>query len=436
MGLIRKIRSSLFLKILLVFSTALVMMIVFIATAHRLMFKPPRRFESILTGSVAYARLISRDLGNPPSLERARDLSQRLHLHILYKSPAGGWSTHGGMEDIPKDEMVNLEGMGDASAGFTPQGLCALIPLENGELLFLLRPRRKGFLHQVEMLKLYVSGLAVLLIVGIWFIIQALLKPIRTLSEGMGKLGAGNIGYRMESRRRDELGELIRSFNRMSDRIVEMIRSRDRMLMDVSHEMRSPLTRIKLALEFLEAGDPRQAILEDVEDVERMITAILETERLESHHGGLRRETLVLRNEIDRITADMKERPPGIKTGDVPPRLVVSADAERLRILIRNILDNAMRHSAESSRPVEVSAAGKDGKVVLKIRDYGVGMDSEALRHIFEPFYRADRSRSKQTGGYGLGMNMCWKIMQAHGGTIQVDSQPGLGTTVSVHFPA
>jgi len=436
MGLIRRIRASLFLKILLIFAMALVLMIVFIAGAHRLIFKPPVRFESILAHSVSYAELIARDLGNPPALDRARKLSARLHLRIRYESAAGGWSTHPDMEKIAREELVSLDGMGEASAGFTPHGLCARVPVQGGKLFFLLRPWKKGFHHRVNQLILAVSILAVLLILGVWFIIQGLLRPIRTLSEGMGKLGAGEMNYRMSSRRRDELGGLVCSFNRMSERIGEMIRSRDRLLLDVSHEMRSPLTRIKLALEFLEPGEPRQAILEDVEDVERMVTAILETERLENPHGGLQRTAIPLKRITGEVAAALEGRPPGISREGIPENLLVRADDERLRILLRNILDNALRHSAESERPVEVTAKRKEKGVTMKIRDFGSGMDPEALRHIFEPFFRADRSRSKQTGGYGLGMNMCWKIMQAHGGAINVDSHPGQGTTVTLDFPA
>ncbi|HDP94575.1 MAG TPA: HAMP domain-containing histidine kinase [Candidatus Aminicenantes bacterium] len=436
MGLTRRIRSSLFLKILLIFSLALVLMILFIAGAHRLLFKPPMRFESILNHSVTYAQLVARDLGNPPALERAQDLARHLHLQIRYESKGNAWSTHEGMEALARHELVSLKGMGGATAGFTPYGLCARIPVERGNLLFLLRPWKKGFHHRVNQLILSVSVLAVLLIVGIWFLIQALLRPIRTLREGIVKLGSGQMDFRMHSTRQDELGELIRSFNRMSDRIREMIRSRDRLLLDVSHEMRSPLTRIKLALEFLEPGEPRQAILEDVEDVERMITAILESERLENPHGSLQLTSVSLREVVTEVGTALEGRPPGIQWQGVSRDLMVRADVERLRILLRNILDNALRHSSNSTQPVEVSAENQKNGITLLIRDYGCGMAPEELSHIFEPFYRADRSRSKQTGGYGLGMNMCWKIMHAHGGSIHVDSRPGRGTTVTLEFPA
>lgn len=436
MRIIERLRASLFLKILLIFSMALVLMILFIAGAHRLLFKPPMRFESILTHSVTYAQLVARDLGNPPALERAQDLARHLHLQIRYESAGNGWSTHEGMEALARHELVSLKGMGGATAGFTPYGLCARIPVEGGNLLFLLRPWKKGFHHRVNQLILSVSVLAVLLIIGIWFLIQALLRPIRTLREGIVKLGSGQMDFRMQSRRQDELGELIRSFNRMSDRIREMIRSRDRLLLDVSHEMRSPLTRIKLALEFLDPGEPRQTILEDVEDVERMVTAILESERLENPHGSLQLASISLREVITEVGTDLEGRPPGIQWQNIPKEVRVHADAERLHILLRNILDNALRHSSSSDHPVELSAARSETGIRIWIRDFGSGMTPEEVNHIFEPFYRADRSRSKQTGGYGLGMNMCWKIMQAHGGSIHVDSRPGQGTTVTLEFPA
>jgi len=430
-----RLRSSLFSKILVVFALALILIILFIAAAHNLIFKPPRRFESILQGSIAYAGLIARDLGTPPVLERARDLSERLHLQIRFESPSGGWETHPGLAAIAGEKLVPYPGKEGAGAGFTPHGLCVRIPVDNGSLFFLLRPRKKGFMHRVDQLILAVSAFAVLLIVGVWFLIRAQLKPVKTLKEGIAQLSEGHVDHRMDSQRSDELGELVRAFNRMSERIGEMIHARDRLLLDVSHEMRSPLTRIKVAMEFLEPGDAHDAILEDVEEVERMITVILETERLDSPHGQLNLEEMNLRSLVSEIAATYGEEKPGILIRELSPDIRIHADAERVRILLRNLLDNALRHSAESSQPVEIRGEFAQGKPTLRIRDFGSGMNATDLKHIFEPFYRADRSRTKKTGGYGLGMSMCRKIMHAHGGTIHVNSRAGEGTSVILQFP-
>ena len=103
--------------------------------------------------------------------------------------------------------------------------------------------------------------------------------------------------------------------------------------------------------------------------------------------------------------------------------------------MLNNVINNALKYSAKSQKPVEIELEQKDSLTAVHINDFGVGIPPEDLPHIFEPFYRVDKSRSKQTGGYGLGLNLCKTIMEAHNGKIEVDSGPGRGTKVSLYFP-
>ncbi len=114
---------------------------------------------------------------------------------------------------------------------------------------------------------------------------------------------------------------------------------------------------------------------------------------------------------------------------------MLEADEERLKTAFKNILDNALKYSTETSSPVEINIQQKDNSIYITFKDTGTGIDKEHLPYIFEPFYRVDSSRSKKTGGYGLGMSLCKKIIESHEGTITIESMPGEGTTVSVTLP-
>lgn len=111
-------------------------------------------------------------------------------------------------------------------------------------------------------------------------------------------------------------------------------------------------------------------------------------------------------------------------------------DPEQIKVVLKNVLDNAIKYSPKDSQAIRISVADRDGWTVIEIEDSGIGIEPEALTYIWEPFYRADKSRSRDTGGYGLGLSLCKTIIQAHGGTIDVRSIPGKGTTVSLALPA
>ena len=250
------------------------------------------------------------------------------------------------------------------------------------------------------------------------------------------QISKGNLKYQVQVQnwRRDELGKLAELFNAMTTRIREMIRSKEQLLSDVSHELRSPLTRIKVALEFVPEGQTKESIAEDLADVEKMITEILETERLNSDHGKLYLKQTNASEIIKQIALDFQNKSPGIKLASVPEEFFLAIDTARFKTVLKNVLENAIKYSMPESNPVEISIVDEEKSVVIRIKDYGQGIHREELPYIFEPFYRIDKSRSKETGGYGLGMSLCKKIMEAHGGSIEINSELNKGTTVFLRF--
>ena len=258
---------------------------------------------------------------------------------------------------------------------------------------------------------------------------------VKWLEEGVAEIGNGNLDHRIPSRkRRDELGELAVSFNEMAERIKKMIMAKEQLLVDVSHELRSPVTRMRVALEFIPDGEKKESLLEDVAELEAMITELLESEKLNSDHGKLNLETVDLAELLHETIKEFEKRPPGVELLPVSEVMEIEADAERVRVVLKNVMENAIKYSNPDSGAVEIAARTDGNSTVVTIRDSGAGIPKEDLPYIFEPFYRADKSRSRHTGGYGLGMSLCKKIMDAHGGSIGIESAHGEGTTVRLEF--
>ncbi len=267
-------------------------------------------------------------------------------------------------------------------------------------------------------------------------VLRQLLRPLRVLNDGVARLGSGELDVRLPRTTRDEFGRLTDAFNQMAGRVRDMIVSRDQLLIDVSHELRSPLTRMKVTLELLPEDEQRARLAEDVVEMERMVTELLELERLRMPRGiRTAREDLmpILREIAERFQG----RPPGVRVTTAEREVLVDIDGEKVRTVLRNLLDNAAKYSLPDSRPIEIAAAETTDAVVIRVTDDGGGIpDGEAAR-LFEPFYRVDRSRSKDTGGYGLGLSICKRAMEAHGGSIAVERPPppGRGASFVLSFP-
>jgi len=191
---------------------------------------------------------------------------------------------------------------------------------------------------------------------------------------------------------------------------------------------------MKVALALLPEGEKRSRMEADVSEMEAMITGILELERLREGRG-IRAERRDLLAIVRDAAASFQAQHPGVVLTLPTSEVLLELDAERMRTLLRNVLDNAAKYSHPDSRPVEIAVLVAPDSVVVRVSDDGPGIADADLHSVFEPFFRSDRSRSKKTGGYGLGLSICKRIMEAHGGQIAAENRAGRGTSIVLTFP-
>jgi two-component system OmpR family sensor kinase len=281
-------------------------------------------------------------------------------------------------------------------------------------------------------------------------LVRSIAVPISTLSRAAKAFGDGDMRARANLRRRDEIGDLARAFDEMADAVEASRRAEKELLANVSHELRTPLARIRVVHELAAEKFPDVAqrymkeIAVDLGELERLIDDIIRTTRLDltDARGGNPSNVLHLEQVplgefveglVGRFSALHEDRPVEL---DVDYELSVSADPVMLKRAISNVLENAHAYSLPGM-PVSISVAG-DGEaknVEIRISDKGPGIDAADLPHVLTPFFRADRSRSRNTGGIGLGLSLTRRILEAHRGAIRVRSTPGEGTTVTLTLP-
>ena len=370
-----------------------------------------------------------------PDLARAQRLKPLLDLEMRYDGPHGSWATD---EDLPPVEDVRHHHWHLFGPRYDVVDAPQINGKPNGAYLFRWTFRRKLHAAHVQVLGLLVVLMA-LVIVTAHVLLRRLLQPLRALGDGVARLADGEVDFAIDNRTCDEFGALTAAFNDMVGRVRGMIRARDQLLLDVSHELRSPLTRLKVALEMMPEGGKRAGMAADLAEMEVMIGELLELERLrvvEGKEGGIRKEPADLVAILDAVAAGYRDREPGVEVTAEPGEIVLPLDAEKVRTVFRNLVENAVKYALPDSRPVRVSAAREGDHVVVRVRDDGPGIPAADAASVFEPFFRVDRSRSKRTGGYGLGLSIAKRIVEAHGGTIAVrDHAPARGTTFEVALP-
>ena len=271
------------------------------------------------------------------------------------------------------------------------------------------------------------------------------LAPVHTLTAVAGRLGRGDLSQRVPARGRDEVGELGNSFNEMARALERAEQQRRTMTADIAHELRTPLSNVRGYLEAIRNGivAPDAPIIDTLYEQTLHLSRLVEDLRLAAivEAGALRLERgPVLVQEIAEDTVDAfrtraAERRLTLTLDARPDLPEVSADRTRLHQIVANLLENALMHTPEGGRVTVSAGRAEDGWVRLEVADSGPGIPPDEIPFIFDQFYRVDPSRTRETGGAGLGLTIVKRLVEAHGGRVSAESEVGLGTRISVELP-
>jgi signal transduction histidine kinase len=375
-----------------------------------------------------YVDRLAAEIGSPPDAARAAAIAARLPLTVRIDGPTLQYDSHPGRRhdadaaeaDDPFGEPADQRG----PAGWSMQRQSA----DGHRIRFGLaapaadaRPRGVAW-----------GALAALLLITLlaYAYVRHLLKPLDAIGQGAARFGAGDFGQPIAARRDDELGELAGRVNAMASSLKDRLDAKRALLLAISHELRSPLTRARLNAELVAEGEHRDALLRDLAEMRDLITDLLESERLATGHDALQTEPADLAALVREVADGVAQgRALNLRLDEqLGPQRV---DPTRLKLLARNLIDNALRHGGQADAAPEVRLArGAGDTIELSVRDHGPGVAAEHLPHLAEPFYRTDAARTRAAGGVGLGLTLCRLVAQAHGGELRIDpAQPGLRVT-------
>jgi signal transduction histidine kinase len=374
-----------------ILATTTIVFMLFLGGMMRFAFQPHERLRPlVLLNLKHYTDGLISEMGVPPKREVARELTGRLGIDLQIDGPGG--YRYESEEGLPSSDALQAK-LDFGNWGHSAHGIS--IGRFRGRSYLI---QEKGDYRYVFSFSREVMG---------WMRFEVLL------------LIGGAIGV-----------ILLGTFFSMN-LLQKLTRAKERLLLDVSHELRSPLARIQVALSMMDGpkvpASVSEGIKEDVRELDRLLSQTLEAARLEDGNPGSRLVVFDLRGVIRELkpsflAASKIDWPESVLTGQ--DSFHVAGNPDQIRIALRNLIENAVKYSEGSQRPIEVSLEKTSGKKIeVRVKDYGVGIPKQERKKIFAPFYRTDTSRTRETGGYGLGLSLALRMIKANGGSLTLDSK-------------
>lgn len=357
-----------------------------------------------------YVDRLAAELGDPPDAARAAALQARLPLRVRIEAPGGAAGTPAEDADEAEDEdaqgrarfaLVRVSASGHRirfSLAAPPAGW---------------RPRGGAWIPLTVLLACTALAYA---------LVRRWLAPLQDIGAAAQRYGRGDFAQPIDARQGDELGRLAGHIDAMAASLHGMLQAQRTQLLAISHELRSPLTRARLNAELLPDGLHKDAVIADLAEMRDLVSDLLESERLAAGAAALATEPVDLGTLLREAAAE------GGAEATVEPGIGwQQVDPARLRLLLRNLLANAHRHAADAPQPPQAFLRRAGDALELGVRDFGPGVPADVLPRLAEPFYRPDSARTRTGGGVGLGLHLCRRVAQAHGGALRIaNANPGL----------
>lgn len=444
--MIERLTRSLSFRLLAIFLVLAAAFIYFANIGIRWVYSEDDLRELISGHLSLHVDYVRRDIGSPPRIERALEITRRVPVDIRIAGGGFDWASD---PDFPRMDELEF----GASEIFSEEPGALLNELENVEFAVaeghrFLKIKQDGFDIVVSSPRIADANpgpplLPIILAIGlIWLFIAYLsvnwlFRPIRSIREGAARIGSGEFDYRITGYRQDQLGELAEVVNQLANDVRSMLDAKRQLLLGISHELRSPLSRLRLSLEFIEDSEQKEHLRAEIAEMESIIATLLEAERLNTRHAVLNKTDVLIKDLVEQLIDDFFDRDrERIEVAIADDALEAHVDDVRLLLILKNLLSNAVRHSALVDGPIRIAAAREDDNLVIVVEDHGPGFTTEQAARLGEPFYRGDPSRTRATGGTGLGLYLAKLAAEAHGGTLVLDSGYKDGARIVVRLPA
>ncbi len=443
--MIKRLSRSLSFRLLLIF-VVLAGLFVFGTFKAIQRFYNSDQIRGLISGHLSlHVNYVREDIGVPPRIDRAIAITEEVPVDIRILGPDIDWASDAAFPRLEDLEFANSPIFSDDPGAWADelQG----VDFANFDDHDFLRIRQGGYQIVVSTPRIsdvsdgpalvpLVIGLGLLLLLAAFAAVTWLFQPIRKIRAGAEHIGRGNFDFRIARIRHDQLGDLAADINKMAGDVQRMLDAKRALLLGISHELRTPLSRMRLGLEFFDESEDVESLKVEIAEMEKIVVALLEAERLNARHVELSRTQVDVREMLQNLVKNFFARDADRIQLDFPEvPLVLSLDEARITLLLKNLVGNALRYSKPEDGPVKVTVLKTDKEFVITVADRGPGLSKHQAAHIGEPFYRGDPSRARESGGTGLGLYLSTLVARAHGGTLTLLETDVQGACFEVRLP-
>ena len=379
--------------------------------------------RGLISGHLSlHVNYVREDIGVPPRIDRAMAITERVPVDIRIFGPDVDWASDPAFPRIDELEFAPSPRFSDdpdawvdelKGVEFATHDDHDFLRMRQGAYDIVVATPRISDTPQGPDLVTLILGMGLTSLLLGYMAVRWLFKPIRSIRQGAAHIGRGNFDYRITNIRRDQLGDLAEDINELAGDVESMLDAKRALLLGISHELRT--------LEFLEDEKNQENLREEIVEMEKIVAALLEAERLTSRHVRLSRTSVVVSDLIAELLDDFFSRDiERIKVVQPAEPVRANIDEARMTLLLKNLLSNALRYSKPSDGPVELIVAEENGELVFTVRDCGPGLSENQAEHLGEPFYRGDPSRTRDSGGTGLGLYLATLVAKAHRGSLRL----------------
>ncbi len=399
----------------------------------------------------SYLENIFEDLQYPPTQARAEQLVSSMPFDMKIIGSDIDWSSH---QEFPNLDVLSFESRNwDLIQIKTDIEISQDTYIEGGEfarymnrsflkvpygdyIVVLVNPKMSQAVHTTFLFETFLA-ISLLILLIAFLVVQKMISPIQTIQDGTTRIGSGELQHRITIKQKDELGILAKEINLLAKNVQDMLEAKQRLNLGVSHELRSPITRARLQIEMLEQSQHKEELLNEINAMETIISNLLDSEAINYGHKKLDLKTFHIESKIKALIskAPYLENIQTSISSDIN-NLEIEADEVLFEVMLKNVLENASRFTPSNRALIELTLEEINSQSIhITIRDFGPGFNKDDLEKVTEPFFRTSQSRSRESGGFGLGLYLSKQIVLAHAGFLKIKNHPDQGAVVSVELP-
>ena len=399
----------------------------------------------------SYLENVFEDLQYPPTQARAEQLVSSMPFDMKIIGSDIDWSSH---QEFPNLDVLSFESRNwDLIQIKTDIEIGQDTYIEGGEfarymnrsflkvpygdyIVVLVNPKMSQAVHTTFLFETFLA-ISLLILLIAFLVVQKMISPIQTIQDGTTRIGSGELQHRITIKQKDELGILAKEINLLAKNVQDMLEAKQRLNLGVSHELRSPITRARLQIEMLEQSQHKEELLNEINAMETIISNLLDSEAINYGHKKLDLKTFHIESKIKALIskAPYLENIQTSISSDIN-NVEIEADEVLFEVMLKNVLENASRFTPSNRALIELTLEEINSQSIhITIRDFGPGFNKDDLEKVTEPFFRTSQSRSRESGGFGLGLYLSKQIVLAHAGFLKIKNHPDQGAVVSVELP-